>query len=151
MFGIGLPEMIVILAVALIVVGPDKLPDLARSLAKGVVELKRTVNQVKASFDEENDMLNEVHGELKKSAGDFRRGLIDNEPGNRQAGVEATGKAELDEETIDVQSLEERPWERDRKKEPEIVDDPDSPSVARSDQQIENDQEINGSPPPPSA
>ena len=46
MFGIGLPEMIVILAVALIVVGPDKLPDMARSVAKWVLELKKTVNQV---------------------------------------------------------------------------------------------------------
>ena len=41
MFGIGLPEMILILALALIVVGPDKLPDLARSLAKGLWSLKK--------------------------------------------------------------------------------------------------------------
>ncbi|RUM38613.1 MAG: twin-arginine translocase subunit TatB, partial [Desulfobulbus sp.] len=47
MFGIGLPEMIVIMAVALIVVGPDKLPELARSLAKGLNEFKKTMNQVK--------------------------------------------------------------------------------------------------------
>jgi sec-independent protein translocase protein TatB len=40
MFGIGLPEMIVIMAVALIVVGPDKLPELARSLAKGIGEIR---------------------------------------------------------------------------------------------------------------
>ena len=42
MFGIGLPEMILIMALALIVVGPDKLPDLARSLAKTIMELKKT-------------------------------------------------------------------------------------------------------------
>jgi TatA/E family protein of Tat protein translocase len=35
MFGIGMPEMILILAVALIVIGPKKLPDLAKSLGKG--------------------------------------------------------------------------------------------------------------------
>jgi len=39
MFGIGLPELILIMAVALIVVGPEKLPDLARGLAKQLIEL----------------------------------------------------------------------------------------------------------------
>jgi len=53
MFGIGLPELILILAVALIVVGPDKLPDLARSLAKGIVELKKATNTLKNSLNEE--------------------------------------------------------------------------------------------------
>ena len=35
MFGIGLPELILIMAVALIVVGPQKLPELAKALGKG--------------------------------------------------------------------------------------------------------------------
>ena len=50
MFGIGLPEMILILALALIVVGPDKLPELARSVAKGVLELKKTVSSLKENL-----------------------------------------------------------------------------------------------------
>jgi sec-independent protein translocase protein TatB len=53
MFGIGLPELILIMAVALIVVGPDKLPDLAKSLGKGIVELKKAASSLKESFDEE--------------------------------------------------------------------------------------------------
>ena len=57
MFGIGLPEMIVIFAVALIVVGPDKLPGLARSLAKGIMEMKKTLNQFKENLTEENEEL----------------------------------------------------------------------------------------------
>ena len=52
MFGIGLPELILIMAVALIVVGPDKLPELARSLGKGIVELKKAASGLKESFDE---------------------------------------------------------------------------------------------------
>jgi Tat protein translocase TatB subunit len=57
MFGIGLPELILIMAVALIVVGPEKLPELAKSLAKQVVELKKAANALKSSFDEETDDL----------------------------------------------------------------------------------------------
>ena len=53
MFGIGLPELILIMAVALIVVGPDKLPDLAKSLGKGIAELKKAASSLKESFDEE--------------------------------------------------------------------------------------------------
>jgi len=56
MFGIGLPEMIVILAVALLVVGPDKLPELARSLAKGVMDLKKTAENVKKELVAENPL-----------------------------------------------------------------------------------------------
>jgi len=53
MFGIGLPEFILILALALIVVGPEKLPDLAKTLAKQLMELKKTANALKDSLQEE--------------------------------------------------------------------------------------------------
>ena len=54
MFGIGLPELLVILAVALIVVGPDKLPELAKTLARHVVELKKAANSLKYSLQDED-------------------------------------------------------------------------------------------------
>lgn len=53
MFGIGLPEFILILALALIVVGPEKLPDLAKTFAKQLLELKKTANALKDSLQEE--------------------------------------------------------------------------------------------------
>ncbi len=53
MFGIGLPELILILGLALIVVGPDKLPELAKSIAKGVLELKKAAGTLKDSIREE--------------------------------------------------------------------------------------------------
>ena len=53
MFGIGLPELILIMAVALIVVGPEKLPDLARGLAKQLLELKKAANVLKESLNED--------------------------------------------------------------------------------------------------
>jgi Tat protein translocase TatB subunit len=64
MFGIGLPELIVILGLALIVVGPEKLPDLARSIAKGILELKKTAEGVKEGLTKEGSMFEDLRPEL---------------------------------------------------------------------------------------
>ncbi|MBT8334676.1 MAG: twin-arginine translocase TatA/TatE family subunit [Deltaproteobacteria bacterium] len=76
MFGIGLPEMILIMALALIVVGPDKLPDLARTVAKGVLELKKTVASLKENFAEENPF-DSVKPELEEAAKSLKKQLSD--------------------------------------------------------------------------
>jgi Tat protein translocase TatB subunit len=44
MFGIGTPELLVILVVALIVLGPKRLPEVARALGKGLAELRRATS-----------------------------------------------------------------------------------------------------------
>lgn len=122
MFGIGLPEMIVIMAVALIVVGPDKLPDLARSLAKGLMELKKTMNQVKESLTEEENVLDEVQSDLKKTAEDLKEQVLDAETRTSLQLEDKTLTAPENDDVIDLQPIDERPWEADRKK--EVVDDP---------------------------
>ena len=52
MFGIGMQELIIILVVALIFIGPKKLPDLAKALGKGVAQFKNAMDDVKGTFDE---------------------------------------------------------------------------------------------------
>ena len=41
MFGIGMPELLLIMAVALLVLGPKRLPEIARSLGRGMAEFRR--------------------------------------------------------------------------------------------------------------
>lgn len=51
MFGVGMQEIIVILVVALIVIGPKKLPDLARALGRAIGEFKRAADDLKEDLD----------------------------------------------------------------------------------------------------
>ena len=53
MFGIGLPELIIIIVVALLVVGPSQLPELARSMGRALGEFRRMADDVKDTIEQE--------------------------------------------------------------------------------------------------
>jgi Tat protein translocase TatB subunit len=54
MFGIGLTELIVIFVIGLLVLGPARLPELARGLGRGLKELQRTVQEMKEEIELES-------------------------------------------------------------------------------------------------
>jgi Tat protein translocase TatB subunit len=85
MFGIGLPELIVILAIALIVVGPKKLPELAKALGRGIAEFRRATTDLKESLE-----ANSAISEVKQTITEAKATLADVKLPADELGVEAS-------------------------------------------------------------
>lgn len=52
---IGLPEMLIVLVIALLVLGPKKLPEAGRSLGRGMREFKDSLSGITGSSDDDDD------------------------------------------------------------------------------------------------
>ena len=77
MFDVGFSELIVIAVVALVVIGPERLPKVARTAGLLLGRLQRYVNDVKADINREMqlDELKTLKADLQDSARSFERGL----------------------------------------------------------------------------
>lgn len=73
MFGIGFSELIVIAIVALIFVGPKRLPEVMKQAGKLFVHVRRTANDVKGTFDQ---VVREAENEVRKEEADQMRQLM---------------------------------------------------------------------------
>ena len=105
MFGIGMPEMLVILALALIVIGPKKLPDLAKSLGRAMREFKRATNEFKETIQLESDLT-----EVKETFSDIGKDVKDAvdlnlEPEKQKTGESGT-ETEKNQQNDDAQASE---------------------------------------------
>lgn len=97
---IGMPELVIILVIALIIFGPRKLPELGKSLGKSLNEFKR------ASADLQNTLEQEIKLEEQKEQSAKTKERIERE---RQADVEATVAAAGGADTLDSQSASSAP------------------------------------------
>ncbi len=77
MFNIGFPELLIIVAIALIVFGPNKLPELARAFGKAMREFKKATEEVKESFEAETRDIEELKSTFREEREKFLAGLTE--------------------------------------------------------------------------
>lgn len=110
MFGIGMPEMLLILAIALIVIGPKKLPDLAKSLGRAMREFKSATNEFKESMQIDDD-LSDVKKVFNDISDDVKDSIVDSIPESDKKTTE--GSSATEEKSDDTPG--ERPDATDEK------------------------------------
>ena len=73
MFGIGMQEILVVLVIALVVIGPKKLPEIAKALGKGYGEFRRAFEDMKSSInvdintDDEKERLRQINARVAET------------------------------------------------------------------------------------
>jgi TatA/E family protein of Tat protein translocase len=124
MFNIGLPELLIIVAIALIVFGPNKLPELAKAFGRAMREFKKATEEVKESFEAETRDLEELKNTITE---ENLAHLIEEDSTTTEATTETPAQ---EEPSVSAESppleeasapIEGEKVEAEKKKEPEGV------------------------------
>ena len=139
MFGIGMPELILILAIALIVIGPKKLPDLAKSLGRAMREFKKATSELKDSMELDQE-IQDVKSAFDDVSGDVKGSFLDSNGAD-------SGDADEDTKVKDLQQSYDE-WKRedtppDTAQNAEASDD--QPASAPEDKSTESDKQAEAS------
>ena len=126
MFGIGTPELLIILVIALVVIGPKHLPDMAKALGRGIGEFRRATDELKKTIDADDDLKeiskslteakDEVYGMVKEELSDLKDtanslakegDVTGDEDTDEPQGDDLEPEEELDDEALKAWALAE--------------------------------------------
>jgi sec-independent protein translocase protein TatB len=113
MFDIGFSELMVIGVVALIVIGPEKLPRVARTLGALAGRLQRYVSDVKADINREIELedLKKMRDSMQQAASDFQS-TVQTEVSKTEADLNKTVESVVEPKPLEEKPLEEKPLEK---------------------------------------
>ena len=103
MFGMGMPEILLILGIALIVIGPKKLPGLAKSLGRALGEFKQATSDLKESMQIDNELtdvknaFDEMNSDTDKPSADKKKAVADIKTEGEAVADDNPDKADQDE------------------------------------------------------
>ena len=159
MFGIGTSELMIILAVGLIVIGPQKLPDLAKAIGRAVGEFRKATSEIKETLEGDENLASVKQTFEQAMQEGMKSGLyqekedeeeeeeerdpdLDNEPyppaEGDQGPAEAGGEGQKSEEKVDSPGIEPAP-------------DRGGPPEPRDQEQVEAQSETDNKPNPTEA
>jgi len=123
MFNIGFAELLIIVAIALIVFGPNKLPELARAFGKAVREFKKATEEIKESFEAETRELEQFKQTLVDQSllANLAEELSHESPTTEKTSAHQESSLPLETPAVEGASVgaERKEVEKEKRREPE--------------------------------